>query len=83
MIINAKDMTDEDWKEEREANKVFLDHALKRINERINETAEINGGIFGSELDAIVREELGLDLHNYDVDFMMMYIDHNDEFEDD
>lgn len=83
MIINAKDMTDEDWNEVREANKIFLDHAIKRINERINEIAEIKGGILGSELDAIVREELGLDLRNYNVDFMLMYIDHNDEFEDD
>lgn len=83
MIINAKDMTDEDWNEVRESNKIFLDHAIKRINERINEIAEIKGGILGSELDDIVREELGLDLRNYDVDFMIKYIDHNDEFEDD
>lgn len=82
MIINAKDMTDEDWNEVREANKIFLDHAIKRINERIDEIAEIKGGILGSELDDIVREELGLDLRNYDVDFMIKYIDHNDEFED-
>lgn len=81
MIINAKDMTDEDWNEASEANKIFLDHAIKRINERLDELTKIKGGVLGSEIDAIVREELGLDLHNYDVNFMDMYIDH-DEFED-
>ncbi len=82
MIIDYKDITDEEWTKIREQNKIFLDRAIKRINERVSKILEVNNGILMSDLDNIVREELGIDLRNYDVNFMDIYIDHS-EFEED
>jgi hypothetical protein len=73
-IIDAKDIN---WEEASKENAKFLAKAIDRINMRINEKFEKNGRILQSEMHKIVFEELGLDLHNYDVNFMESYIDHS------
>jgi hypothetical protein len=73
-IIESKDIN---WEEASKKNAEFLARAIDRINKRINEAFEENGGILQSDMDKIVFEELGLDLHNYDVNFMESYIDYS------
>jgi len=71
---------DVDWTEDKhKENAKFLSDAINNINERINKLYENNNYVLASEIDKIVREELGLDLHQYDVDFMDMYINRSDE----
>ena len=78
-IIESKDIN---WEKESKENREFLAKAIDRINERINEMYEKNNGILQSEMDKIVFEELGINLYDYDVNFMESYIDHSQFAED-
>jgi len=70
-IIDAKDIN---WEEASKENAKFLAKAIDRINMRINEKFEKNGRILQSEMYEIVFEELGLVLHNYDVNFTELMV---------
>ncbi len=78
-IIEPKDIN---WEEESKKNGEFLAKAIDRINERINEMYEKNGGILQRDIDKIVFEELGPNLYQHDVNFMESYIDHSQFTED-
>lgn len=78
-IIEPKDIN---WEEESKKNGEFLAKAIDRINKRINEIEEKNNGILVKDMNKIVCEELGINLFDYDVNFMDIYIDHSQFTED-